>query len=154
MGGECNYLHRTVVEDGVVKLQVVPGEQWKNGRGVRWSTSAIRRLLNKAEETLRSASERLGLDVKIIRKERAVGLVRNTEQRFLYETLEEMALTVQEALLRDEPDIPFTCFNGGNDVVSVACRWLTSQSGGLIIIVLLFLFTALSLCLSPSVPHL
>lgn len=81
MGGECNYLHQLTIHDDTVRLKPIKGELWKNGRGVRWKKTAIDKLLSKAEQTLRDAAERLDLEVSIIRKDRAVGLVRKTDQR-------------------------------------------------------------------------
>ena len=63
--------------------------------GVRWRVPDIKLLLDTAEECLRENAARLGLEVTIIRKERAVGFVRTTEGRFGYEVLEEVALAVQ-----------------------------------------------------------
>jgi len=114
MGGEANYLHRLSMQDGRLRLAVVPGEQWKNGRGVRWSLSGIRFLLDTAESVLLERAEALGLVVQVIRKERAVGIVRAGEHRFPYEVLEEIALAVQHALAGHE--VPHCAFNGGQDV--------------------------------------
>ena len=115
MGGEANYLHRLSTGDGgKLRLAVVPGEQWKNGRGVRWSLSGIRSLLDTAEGVLLERAEALGLAVQVIRKERAVGIVRAGEHRFPYEVLEEIALAVQHALAGHE--VPHCAFNGGQDV--------------------------------------
>ncbi len=114
MGGEANYLHRLAMQDGRLRLTVVPGDDWKNGRGVRWSLSGIRSLLDTAEQVLLERAEALGLAVQVIRKERAVGIVRAGEHRFPYEVLEEIALAVQHALAGHE--VPHCAFNGGQDV--------------------------------------
>lgn len=95
MGGECNYLLGVRVERMSVRLEPIPGSLWKNGRwptlccfssavlslcggvcdrrGVRWSATDIRHLLDTAEACLRENAASLGLEVAIIRKERAVG---------------------------------------------------------------------------------
>ncbi|RHZ20177.1 hypothetical protein DYB37_005509, partial [Aphanomyces astaci] len=53
------------------------------------------------------------MPAKILRKERAVGIYNPTNKRFVYENLEEIALTVQQVLVTN---IPHCAFNGGNDV--------------------------------------
>ncbi|CAE7918136.1 ISN1, partial [Symbiodinium sp. KB8] len=114
MGGEANYLHRLVVSrKGRLQLAVVPGEEWKNGRGVRWSLEGIRSLLDIAEDTLRERAAALGLAVQFIRKERAVGMIRAGDAKFPFEVLEEVALAVQAAL-KGHP-VPHCAFNGGQD---------------------------------------
>ncbi|RHY74888.1 hypothetical protein DYB30_001081 [Aphanomyces astaci] len=55
----------------------------------------------------------LDIPAKILRKERAVGIYNPTNKRFVYENLEEIALTVQQVLVTN---IPHCAFNGGNDV--------------------------------------
>lgn len=81
MGGECNYLlraHVDVAADGLdprVRLEEVDARAWKDGRGVRWKHSAVARLLDSAEGCLKRCAEQLELDVLIIRKERAVGII-------------------------------------------------------------------------------
>ncbi|RHY27650.1 hypothetical protein DYB32_006638 [Aphanomyces invadans] len=56
----------------------------------------------------------LDMPAKILRKERAVGIYNPTDKRFVYENLEEIALTVQHVLRHTT--IPHCAFNGGNDV--------------------------------------
>ncbi|CAK4633486.1 hypothetical protein LEN26_000235 [Aphanomyces euteiches] len=116
MGGECNYLHVTHrdPESGRVRLRVVDGNEWKDGRGQRWDQQDCDRLLDRAEATLKDMVEILNMPAKIMRKERAVGIYNPTDKRFVYENLEEIALTVQYGL-RNET-IPHCAFNGGNDV--------------------------------------
>lgn len=146
MGGECNYLvepYCVVERDGLsprVHLRELPDELWKDGRGVRWDHDDVARLLDAAEASLTDCAARLGLDVLVIRKERAVGIISNPHPagsgaapsaspapgaalpgayagRLTYETLEEVALTVQHHLQSDvRVTIPFCSFNGGNDV--------------------------------------
>lgn len=116
MGGECNYLHTTWIEKdtGRVRLRVVPGEEWKDGRGVRWSDEEIRDMLDKAEATLEKTVNLLQLPARILRKERACGIINTSSKRFTYEILEEITLTVQDAL--KNCTAPHCAFNGGNDV--------------------------------------
>lgn len=114
MGGECNYLHYIRVVDGRCRLVALPDHVWKDGRGVRWDHADIVALLDRAEACLRETAAALGLDINIIRKERAVGMIRVQKSRFAYEVLEEVAFAVQHAL-RDMR-VPHCAFNGGNDV--------------------------------------
>jgi IMP and pyridine-specific 5'-nucleotidase len=68
-------------------------------------------MLSDAEALLLEGASRLRLDVSVIRKERAVGVV--PRGATIYEVLEDLAITVQNQL--DSP-LPFCAFNGGNDV--------------------------------------
>ena len=56
----------------------------------------------------------LDLPARVLRKERACGMINTSTKRFSYEILEEIALTVQEALKSCRA--PHCAFNGGNDV--------------------------------------
>lgn len=115
MGGECNYLHRIKIFDTTtLGLEVVHPDVWKDGRGVRWSETEIVDLLDKAELTLRQTVETLELPAEFLRKERACGIINTSSKRFSYEILEEIALTVQQAL--QSCTAPHCAFNGGNDV--------------------------------------
>jgi len=133
MGGESNYLLEPAVEmdsDGLaprVFLREIRDSAWKDGRGVRWNRLMVQELLDAAETCLKETAERLGLDVLVIRKERAVGIIPNPKGRetmqgaytgrLTYETLEEVALTVQAHLTaHSKVAIPFCAFNGGHDV--------------------------------------
>jgi IMP and pyridine-specific 5'-nucleotidase len=120
MGGECNYLLKLVnklnSDDGTdyIGLEYVDESLWKDGRGVRWSHDDVKDLLDTAEEALKEVSSDLCLPVRILRKERAIGLINESGKRFSYELLEETALSVQYALRGFS--IPHCAFNGGNDV--------------------------------------
>lgn len=126
MGGQCNYLYRVAAsweqaadKGPRVHLVEVPHEEWKDFRGVRWDHSQVQKLLDTAENSLRTTSADLDLDVLVIRKERAVGIVpRSAVSRPLsYEVLEEAALGVQDAIQQAGlTDIPHCAFNGGRDV--------------------------------------
>ena len=99
-----------------VRFRMVPPEEWKDGRGVRWPHEKVGDLLDKAEACLVETATRLGLDVRVIRKERAVGIVRADESegsRLPYEVLEEISLATQHALRGHE--VPHCVFNGGAD---------------------------------------
>lgn len=139
MSGECNYLLVTEVTteaDGLspaVHLRELEQEVWKNGRGVRWSGRTVHELLDAAEAALKRAAAAMALDVLVIRKPRAVGIVPRPVQsgfssfrayvsgsghRISYEVFEEVALSVQHDLasLKERfGGIPYTVFNGGHD---------------------------------------
>ena len=146
MGGECNYLlHAQCVyeEDGLspsIHLREVPDVLWKDGRGVRWNQRSVQELLDAAERGLRDAAADLNLDVLVIRKPRAVGIIPRPLQAgsaaaatssgkvsavvrpyisgsrtISYEMFEEVALRVQHELTEKGFSIPFCVFNGGND---------------------------------------
>merc|ERR1712110_663197 len=90
------------------------GEKWQTQDMQRWSSDDITNLLDEAQASLLDVAERLCVKVQLIRKDRAVGIVPTSPT--LYETLEEMALTVQYALQGSATKLPFCAFNGGNDV--------------------------------------
>ncbi|RLN95938.1 hypothetical protein BBJ28_00020922, partial [Nothophytophthora sp. Chile5] len=116
MGGECNYLLETYTTQpsGVVSLREIPGAVWKDGRGERWPDSEVAALLDAAERVLEETTQALHMPARIMRKERAVGIINTSQKRLLYENLEELSLTLQHEL-RDFR-VPFCAFNGGNDV--------------------------------------
>lgn len=116
MGGECNYLFETYTDKvtGVVGLREIVGAEWKDGRGERWPEDEVTALLDAAETVLKKTIKELHLPAKILRKERAVGIINTSEKRILYENLEEISLTLQHELRNFR--VPFCAFNGGNDV--------------------------------------
>ncbi|KAK1928815.1 IMP-specific 5'-nucleotidase 1 [Phytophthora citrophthora] len=116
MGGECNYLFETYTDKttGVVGLREIDGADWKDGRGERWPADEVTALLDAAETILKQTIKELHLPAKILRKERAVGIINTSEKRILYENLEEISLTLQHELRNFR--VPFCAFNGGNDV--------------------------------------
>jgi IMP and pyridine-specific 5'-nucleotidase len=109
MGGECNYLLR--VDGADRRLTFVPDVEWKSKEMAAWREDDIQRMLSDAEALLLEGAARLRLDVSVIRKDRAVGVV--PRGATIYEVLEDLAITVQNQL--DSP-LPFCAFNGGNDV--------------------------------------
>lgn len=124
VGGQCNYMLRAVVRreaDGLsphVCLQEVPDEDWKDFRGVRWDHGEVSKLLDTAQHVLQETSRDLNLDVTIIRKDRAVGVIAAdpaAAARLSYEVLEELALSVQHALAEMGTVVPHCAFNGGHD---------------------------------------
>jgi hypothetical protein len=74
-----------------------------------------RDVLSAAKSALTEGARRLKLDVKLVEKERSVGLVpKNPAKRIAYEMWEDLALHVQEKL-KPLP-IPTCAFNGNLDV--------------------------------------
>ncbi|POM77388.1 IMP-specific 5'-nucleotidase [Phytophthora palmivora] len=116
MGGECNYLFETHTDKvtGVVGLREIDGTVWKDGRGERWPEEQVTALLDAAETVLEETVKALHLSAKILRKERAIGIINTSDKRILYENLEEISLTLQHELRHFR--VPFCAFNGGNDV--------------------------------------
>ncbi|KAJ8523826.1 hypothetical protein ON010_g17292 [Phytophthora cinnamomi] len=116
MGGECNYLFETHTDkaSGAVGLREIDGAVWKDGRGERWPEHEVTALLDAAEKVLEETVKVLHLSAKILRKERAIGIINTSDKRILYENLEEISLTLQHELRHFS--VPFCAFNGGNDV--------------------------------------
>ena len=110
MGGECNYLLR--VNDDY-RLEFVPSEEWHTEHMYDWRDNEdVRVFLNRAENFLISYAKHLSVEVDVLRKEYAVGVIPKGDT--IYENLEEMALACQAEL--SDAKIPFCAFNGGNDV--------------------------------------
>ncbi|KAG7392018.1 IMP 5'-nucleotidase [Phytophthora pseudosyringae] len=116
MGGECNYLLETHTDKatGVVGLREIDGAVWKDGRGERWPQEEVTALLDAAEGVLEETVRELHLSARILRKERAIGIINTSDKRILYENLEEISLLLQHELRHFQ--VPFCAFNGGNDV--------------------------------------
>lgn len=122
MGGEANYLFEFDPSSPHL-LAPVPRSEWLTPEMATWSDADIKSLLDVAEKALRDCTAALNLPAKLIRKDRAVGIIpREKGIRIARETLEETVLVVQKTLevnaLRnpDKKRIPFCAFNGGNDV--------------------------------------
>jgi IMP and pyridine-specific 5'-nucleotidase len=110
MGGECNYLLK--INDEYC-LEFVPNEQWATIEQYGWREGKdLQAFLDRAEVFLNRYSQYLGIDVEVMRKEYAVGIIPREDT--IYENLEELALAAQAEL--STSDIPFCAFNGGNDV--------------------------------------
>eukprot|EP00927_Polykrikos_kofoidii_P019747 TRINITY_DN19256_c0_g1_i1.p1 TRINITY_DN19256_c0_g1~~TRINITY_DN19256_c0_g1_i1.p1 ORF type:complete len:435 (-),score=73.72 TRINITY_DN19256_c0_g1_i1:227-1531(-) len=131
MGGECNYLMQLTAE---AHLRKVDETEWQNpalpGPKPRlWPESEVKQVLDVAEHTVRSCVTQLQLRAKVIRKDRAIGLVPGGKaavdlapkghgsNKIKQEALNEVALAVQEALRTATPQVklPFCAFNGGRD---------------------------------------
>mmetsp|Transcript_26485 Transcript_26485/g.34342 ORF Transcript_26485/g.34342 Transcript_26485/m.34342 type:complete len:437 (-) Transcript_26485:253-1563(-) len=123
VGGECNFLLQCGSE---AKLQPIQAEVWKPDV-LTFSEEDIQALLDTAEGTIREAIEDLQLQVRVIRKARAVGIIpggsnSKREQpnghganKVNREHLDEVVLRVQHALRQSGNQLPFCAFNGGND---------------------------------------
>ena len=84
-----------------------------------WTQPTITALLDLAEASLVECIQNLDLAAKIMRKERAVGIIPSVPgYHFPRESLEETVLVVQKKLEMSEVGklLPFCAFNGGNDV--------------------------------------
>lgn len=122
MGGEANYLFEFDSSSPHL-LAPVPRADWLTPEMATWSDADITTLLDIAEKALRGCITTLDLPARLIRKDRAVGIIpRESGIRIARETLEETVLVVQKTLevaaLRDpgRKRVPFCAFNGGNDV--------------------------------------
>ncbi|RQX74847.1 putative IMP-specific 5'-nucleotidase 1 [Toxoplasma gondii CAST] len=129
MGGESNYLMKL---SPALSLEPVDEALWTSFRPSCHPRDADR-LLDIAEAALRSLSEELKLPACILRKARAVGLIRRQSVQdedecalgcgsgdgMRRENLEEIVMRVRRTI-RDEfgPHcmVPWSAFNGGNDV--------------------------------------
>ena len=125
MTGQCNVLLvpdlAVVGSTPKVTLREVAGEEWKAHRGVRWAPDDIKKLLDTAQHTFEEVSRSLQLQVSIVRKERAVGLIAASGSplaagRLTHDVLEELTLAVQEELGKSGTTVPFCAFNGGESV--------------------------------------
>lgn len=141
MGGEANYLFE-YSQSSPHRLAPVPRAQWLTPEMASWSESDITALLDVAETALRDCIRSMNLPARLIRKDRAVGIIPDPPHvQIARESLEETVLVVQRILelgslgLREQaaaaaskigggagsvgPDrrgVPFCAFNGGRDV--------------------------------------
>lgn len=127
MGGEANYLFE-FSQSSPHRLAPVPRNEWLTPEMAAWSETDIHSLLDVAESALRDSVRSMNLPAKIIRKDRAVGIVPNPpETRLARESLEETVLVVQRILEltflgtqaqagTQRRGVPFCAFNGGRDV--------------------------------------
>lgn len=131
MGGESNYLFQyDEPSPDKFGFRVVPQEEWLLDPMRLWENKCIQQTLDFAEKTLHTLKGRLKLplEVPIIRKKRAVGIVpgekydlvtrRQVVVKLEREQLEEIVLTLQSTLETFLParSIQFSCFDGGSDV--------------------------------------
>ena len=122
LGGECNYLLQC---NKYYRLS--PVENWNPKETGNADVEVVQRLINRAEKTLQETIEELCLNARILRKERAVGLIHggmlemgsSTKQgshSLRREVLDEACLRVMEDLRKEKISIPYCAFNGGTDV--------------------------------------
>ncbi|KAI9354084.1 IMP-specific 5-nucleotidase [Zopfochytrium polystomum] len=100
LGGECNYLFRYDPETD--HLKYIPEAEYQPDDVRRWSTSGteISRMLDAGEACAEQSCEEMGIKdrVKIIRKERAVGIIGQGDKPLSREQLDEIALAIQRRL--------------------------------------------------------
>ena len=115
MGGECNYLFRA---NHHYHLERIPFETYATAEMRAWQAADIQEALDLAAAHMESVANALKLKAKLIRKERAVGMIAAGEHVvFSREQLDEVVLEVQDALrTRFGESLPTCCFNAGPDV--------------------------------------
>ena len=122
LGGECNYLLQC---NKYYKLS--PVENWNPKETGNADAEVVQRLINRAEKTLQETIDELCLNARILRKERAVGLIhggmlemgssaKQGSHALRREVLDEACLRVMEGLRKEKISIPYCAFNGGTDV--------------------------------------
>lgn len=135
VGGECNYLFEACrvsaevsAADGRCAVRLREAEAGWNDAHALWDEAEATRGLDLAEASLRHTAEALALRCRIIRKERAVGIIAggaeakarvpegSGSRRMRREVLDEAALRLQAAMANAKLAIPTCCFNGGADV--------------------------------------
>ena len=125
LGGECNFMFR--YNPATFRLEAIDKVAFQTAEMRGWDANEIEigLFLDAAESQLKLTAELMQLDysspnslVRIIRKDRAVGLISNSKDFALTrEQLDEFALATKHALnLKHAMMIPFCCFNGGSDV--------------------------------------
>lgn len=128
-GGETNYLFRINEQ---CQLQNVPYDQWQRFSPLVFTQERdldeATNMLDVAEHAVNEQIKKLNLRARVIRKERAVGVVPggpayfeqapqgSGSSRIKFEILEEMVAQVREAIRQSGITIPYCAFNGGRDV--------------------------------------
>ncbi len=124
-GGECNYLLRLSGEFKLVPVRETGPGGWvtatkhiSDSPG-NWSGESITSLLDIAEGSLKESLADQGMQARVIRKKRAVGLIPVSREKAIpREALDECVLRVQAALHSKASDfgsLPYCAFNGGTD---------------------------------------
>mmetsp|Transcript_17575 Transcript_17575/g.52054 ORF Transcript_17575/g.52054 Transcript_17575/m.52054 type:complete len:437 (+) Transcript_17575:115-1425(+) len=124
LGGECNYLLQCGPNSRLVALEET---EWNDGKILHgWKQSDVDKLLDTANATFVDAIGELGLRARIIRKERAVGMIALDEHgkvenpkltaTLRRELLDECVLRIHDAIKHIDTPLPFCAFNGGSDV--------------------------------------
>eukprot|EP00741_Cyanophora_paradoxa_P000889 tig00000448_g859.t1 len=114
LGGECNFLFKVAKDSAhsVPHLEEDPLFVPDLLKSV--SQESIQKLLDTAHDTLLERKEALDLDVQVIRKSRAVGIIPQPGIQLPREQLDEIVLGVQHDC--SSLGVPFCAFNGGRDV--------------------------------------
>ncbi|EGX90084.1 IMP-specific 5'-nucleotidase 1 [Cordyceps militaris CM01] len=98
MGGEANYLFE-YSQSSPHRLAPVPRAQWLTPEMATWSEADITALLDVAETALRDCLRSMNLPARLIRKDRAVGIIPDPPHvQIARESLEETVLVVQRIL--------------------------------------------------------
>ena len=115
IGGESQYLFDFDSESPHC-LKCMSRTQWMPKEMLTWTEASIKCLLDIAEEALHECVDTLGIAARVVRKERAVGIVPTatepTSPRLAREQLEETVLITQQRIEMLAPRIPFCVFNG------------------------------------------
>ncbi|KAK9454240.1 IMP-specific 5-nucleotidase [Dipodascopsis uninucleata] len=116
MGGEANFLFRYSAAHG--GLTWIDPEKWLLDEMKAYDPKDVTKLLDIAEEVLKSCQHVMNLNGMIIRKEKAVGIIPKPGKKMIREDLEEVVLGVQRRLEFSSVGnrIQFCAFNGGSDV--------------------------------------
>mmetsp|Transcript_9164 Transcript_9164/g.34236 ORF Transcript_9164/g.34236 Transcript_9164/m.34236 type:complete len:546 (+) Transcript_9164:148-1785(+) len=118
MGGECNYLLEV---NAKYELEFIDVGIWRDRnedtRKLYWyaqpeNEEKVTQFLDRAQAFLTDEAEHLELDVDVMRKEYAVGILPRTGT--VYENLEELSIGAMIEL--SDAEVPYCAFNGGNDV--------------------------------------
>lgn len=120
LGGESNYLFTFDLSSKHL-LRYVSRKEWMLEEMKQWTEPDVTALLDVAETALRECISNMHLPAEILRKERAVGIIPNSESgaaKFSREQLEETVLVTQQVVEMSAAGrkLPFCAFNGGNDV--------------------------------------
>ena len=135
VGGECNYLFTCervdatqAAADSRCAVRLVEAAAGWCAEHTEWAESEVTRALDVAEASLRATASALNLRCRVIRKDRAVGIIPGGNEakarvpdgsgsrRVRRELLDETALRLQAAIAESAPAVPTCCFNGGADV--------------------------------------
>ena len=116
MGGECNYLLEVNDE---YELEFIDTDVWRDAdpemSQLYWyakDAEKVENFLDRAQAFLENEAEHLELDVDVMRKEFAVGVLPRSGT--VYENLEELSIGAMIEL--SDAEVPYCAFNGGNDV--------------------------------------
>lgn len=116
LGGESNYLFTFDLSSKHL-LRYVPRKEWMLEEMMQWTEPDVTALLDVAETALRECISNMHLPAEILRKERAVGIIQNSDSgaaKFTREQLEETVLVTQQVVEMSAAGrkLPFCAFNG------------------------------------------